>query len=98
MTALLTNLDREGVPQVVIERREDRGLNRADRRTIQHARTAGLISEALSYRFEAPKVEPLLWVPDAIAGAVGMHLADKAHDYFDRLGVDSLSFSVRRVL
>lgn len=98
MTALLANLDREGIHQVVIERREDRGLNRADRRTIHDARQAGLVSESFSYRFEAPKEEPLLWVPDAIAGAVGMHLANKAHDYFDRLGTDSLTLTVRRAL
>ncbi len=97
MTALFANLEREGIHQVVIERREDRGLNRADRRTVHDAQQAGLVSEAFTYRFEAPKAEPLLWVPDAIAGAVGMHLANKTHDYFDRLSTGSL-LVVRRAI
>lgn len=97
MTELLANLDREGIDQVVIERREERGLNRADRRTIHGAQQAGLVSEALTYRFQAPREEPLLWVPDAIAGAVGMHLANKTSVYFDRLGTGRL-LVVRRAI
>lgn len=72
-------------------------MNRADRRTIHDAQQAGLVSGGFTHRFEAPKVEPLLWVPDAIAGAVGMHLANKAHGYFDKLGTGSL-LVVRRVI
>lgn len=96
LTTLLNDLRHEGVSELVIERREDRALNSADRRTILDAKQAGLTSLDLLYRFEAPKAEPLLWVPDAIAGAVGLHLAGVDSTYYDRLTLGALSVVVRR--
>ncbi len=72
LTTLLADLRHEGVGELVIERREDRLLNTADRQTILDAQHAGMASPSLVYRFELPKAEPLLWVPDAMAGAIGI--------------------------
>ena len=98
LTTLLDDLRHEGVDELVIERREDRALNSADRQTILDGQHAGLIAPDLRYRFEAPKAEPLLWVPDAIAGAVGLHLAGVTSAYYDRLSLGALSLVVRRTV
>lgn len=42
LTSLVDDLCREGVGELVIEKREDRALNGADRRTILDAQHAGL--------------------------------------------------------
>lgn len=94
LTTLLDDLRREGVDELVIERRHQ-ALDNADRQTILDARHSGLAPADLLYRFAAPHDEPLLWMPDAIAGAVGMHLAGNS-TYYHRLDVGSL-LVVRRV-
>ncbi len=95
LTTLLDDLRHEGVDELVIERRH-RAQDNLDRQTILDARHAGLAPADLLYRFEAPKAEPLLWVPDAIAGAVGLHLAGLTNDYYNRLSFGGL-LVVRRV-
>ena len=94
LTTLLDDLRHEGVDELVIERRHQ-ALDHLDRQTILDAQHAGLAPSNLLYRFEAPKIEPLLWVPDAIAGAVGMHLAGDS-TYYDRLHLGGV-LVVRRV-
>lgn len=85
LTSLLSDLGREGVDEVVIEARETRQLDRQDALTISAAREAGLVPESLTYRFGRPKEEPLLWVADAIAGAVGEQLVGRTNRYHDVL-------------
>lgn len=66
---------------------ETRGLHAdtEDRKTIAQAQRSGYASQRPSYRFESPR-NPLLWVPDAIAGAVASSLADGVDRYVEQLG------------
>lgn len=60
---------------MVIESRQEHN-DRKDRREILGAQRAGVASEGLRYRHARPKDEPLLWLPDALAGAIGTSIAD----------------------
>jgi hypothetical protein len=44
--------------------------DRRDIRLVDSARTKGLVPGSLVVRFARPKDDPMLWIPDAIAGAV----------------------------
>jgi len=39
----------------------------------------------LIYRHGRPKEEPLLWLPDAVAGTVGLKIARKDDTFFNML-------------
>lgn len=48
-------------------------------------RTRGVIPKSLRLDFERPRNEPMLWVPDVVAGAVSAsHAGDREH----RLALD----------
>jgi hypothetical protein len=66
---LLHELDLLGVSQVWLESRAP-AQDQRDLRLIDSARGKGLISRAMSVDFARPMQEPMLWLPDAIAGAV----------------------------
>lgn len=68
----------------MIESREAHNDSK-DARTIEQARRAGRASSQLSYRFDRPSAEPLLWFPDAVAGALAAHLADGDSSYLGQL-------------
>jgi hypothetical protein len=74
LNRLLWDVRDIGVTELVFESRQQRN-NQKDRRTIVHAVKSGIASPTLRYRFERPKEEPLLWLPDAVAGAVATDLA-----------------------
>jgi hypothetical protein len=61
-------LDHEGVGELMIESRGPQDTH--DRRVLLSATEDGLCSGDLSYSFET-KAEPLMWLPDAIAGLLG---------------------------
>ncbi len=82
LTALAGDLDREGVAELVLERRDEAG-NRLDRQTFLDARHGGIAD--LVYRFAAPEDEPLLWAADAVAGAVCAHVAGSTSRYYEAL-------------
>jgi hypothetical protein len=69
LEALLPALEETGVSQVYIESRENRG-NRRDIQVIDALRTKGLISAGIRADHALPLEEPMLWLPDAVAGAV----------------------------
>ena len=77
LEALVWDLRDRGIDELVIE---TRGLvpDRRDSLAIRDARRAKVASPALRYRFGRPKDEPLLWIPDAIAGAISALEADPA--------------------
>jgi hypothetical protein len=83
LKGLLRRLRDEGVARMVIETRGEHG-DAEDRRVIYHAQRSGHASSKLTYCFDAP-VNPFLWVPDAIAGAVGSVFADGIARYIDEL-------------
>lgn len=47
-------------------------LNDRDRTLVARLRSRGAMPTGLFVDFEVPSAEPMLWVPDAVAGSVGM--------------------------
>jgi hypothetical protein len=81
---LLAELRSRDVQTVVFESRQERN-DRKDRREVISAQRAGVADPALVYRHGRPKEEPLLWLPDAIAGAVGLGIANHEHELAELL-------------
>lgn len=73
-----------GITELVFESRQARN-DQKDRQTILRAQKAGRAPAELTYPFERPSAEPLLWLPDAVAGAVAAGLTGDA-GYLERLG------------
>lgn len=82
--SLLAELPNLRANRLVIESRQEHN-DRKDRREILGAQRAGVAAPDLVYRHGQPKLEPPLWLPDAIAGAIGMSLADGQHELFSAL-------------
>jgi hypothetical protein len=70
LETLLPRLDEMGVTQVVLERRTP-SLVAADRKMVIAIRGKRLIGAGLRVETAQPKDEPMLWLPDAVAGAFG---------------------------
>lgn len=70
MEALLPHLEGEGVSQVFLEARTPTLVTR-DMRMVDACRSKGLITPGIRVDIAQPSEEPLLWLPDAVAGAVG---------------------------
>ena len=83
---LVTALASHDVGEMVFEARQER-LNRRDRRTMVSIQRAGL-GPGLRYRFARPHEEPLLWMPDVLAGAFGPWLVMGDDSYVVRLPAD----------
>ena len=66
---LLFDLDAHGVAVVVMETRT-RSLNGKDTSAIDAWRSQGLINRTTRVSHADPAAEPLLWLPDIVAGAV----------------------------
>lgn len=71
MERLLWNLDERGVADAVFEQRNS-DMDRRDREMVATLRGRWVIRTRLRVSWENPVVEPLLWLPDLIAGAVSM--------------------------
>jgi hypothetical protein len=82
--ALLADLNDQGVGTLVFESRQERN-DRRDRREVMTAQKAGVADPDLVYRHGRPKEEPLLWLPDAVAGTVGEHVAHGNREFFELL-------------
>jgi hypothetical protein len=66
---LLHELGVFGVGDVWLESRST-APDRRDIRLVDSARRKGLVPSSLQVGFARPKEEPMLWLPDAVAGAV----------------------------
>jgi hypothetical protein len=66
---LLFELHRRQVSHVWLEARTE-SLNRTDVRFVEALRAQRVITNALRVDFGQPSAEPMLWLPDAVAGAV----------------------------
>lgn len=75
MQRLLYELSELGVSHVWIENRTQ-SLNRRDMQMIDALRSTRAIPDSLTLDFAMPSVEPMLWVPDIVAGAVGLYRRD----------------------
>ncbi|MFD7026267.1 hypothetical protein [Promicromonospora sukumoe] len=69
MERLLYELDQLGVREVNLESRHS-SLNKRDIRLVDALRLRGSISSGIVVDFALPNDEPMLWAPDAVAGAV----------------------------
>lgn len=68
LTRMLWELEQRQVLDVLLESRTH--LDSEDRAHILGAQKAGHLTRELRYAFERPNLEPLLWLPDLVAGAV----------------------------
>ncbi|MGY4767464.1 hypothetical protein ACXC9Q_11165 [Kribbella sp. CWNU-51] len=66
---LLSELDQFGVSEAWLESRAA-AQDRRDLRLVDSARRKRLISPDLQVGFARPSAEPMLWLPDAVAGAM----------------------------
>jgi len=69
LECLLYELEGFGVTQAWFESRTKAG-DRRDRSLVDSARDKNLVSHKLTVDFARPLQEPMLWLPDAVAGAV----------------------------
>jgi ribosomal protein L39E len=81
MESMLMELDRRGVRQVWMESRKP-SQDLKDLKMLDAARSKGFLGAGLRLDFARPKAEPMLWIPDAVAGALGAAL--KADDMIPR--------------
>lgn len=81
---LLVELHDRGVQTVVFESRQEHN-DRRDRREIIAAQRDGVAAADLVYHHGRPKEEPLLWLADAIVGAVGLSVVTGDHDLAELL-------------
>lgn len=95
MELLLIELDRCGVRQVWVESRKAT-QNSRDLRMLDAVRNKGVIGAGLHLDFALPKAEPMLWLPDAVAGAVG--LAHRHEDLQPRDLLGDKVIELRRLL
>lgn len=70
MELMLVELDRRGVRQVRVESRKV-SQDARDLKLLDAVRSKRLVSAGLRLDFALLTVEPMLWIPDAVAGAVG---------------------------
>jgi hypothetical protein len=70
LQTLLPHLEQMGVTYVVMERRTP-SLVQKDQKMITAIRGKQLIGSGLRIDTAMPKEEPMLWLPDAVAGAFG---------------------------
>ncbi len=69
MELLLWELDKLGVTQVWVENRTQ-SLNRRDLTTVDRMRGRRIITNNIRVDFALPSEEPMLWLPDVVAGAM----------------------------
>lgn len=84
LTRLLWELEQRAVNDVVFETRQHRDAE--DRAHIASQQRAGHLSRRLRYGYGQPKQEPLLWLPDVVAGAVAYARAGLDPSYLEALG------------
>lgn len=72
MQRLLHELNQLDVSHVWVESRTH-SLNRRDMRMIDALRSQRVIPDSLTLDFALPSSEPMLWLPDVVAGAVGLY-------------------------
>jgi hypothetical protein len=85
LSRLVWELDQYGVRDLLMERRPA-ALMARDRRTLTGTMRGRVASSDLRYGFAGPREECLLWLPDVVAGAAVLAVADGAASYLDPLG------------
>lgn len=86
LATLAARLVHHGVDELVIESRGHRDVE--DDRALLDCRRDGVIGADLLWRHDRPHDEPLLWLPDALAGVLGGHLlGQEKQGYLEMLPV-----------
>lgn len=73
--SLVPQLHAKGMTSLIVEARQQR-LNQRDVHTFSALRLARQLAPTCRFDFVKGSAEPLLWVADAMVGAVGAQLAD----------------------
>lgn len=81
LTVLLADM---GVSRVFLEERHP-SLNERDKRLIDAIRGKKLIPAELRIDIQRPSEEPMLWMPDIVAGAVGADRVRRDPQYLDAI-------------
>jgi hypothetical protein len=68
--ALVADLAAIGGQKLTIDKRETTEKNDRDRRQIDGFIKRGILPKDFQYAFEKPPAEPIIWIADAVAGAV----------------------------
>lgn len=84
MWNLIAELGRRDVHDAVFEAREP-GQNKKDQKTLHAISRAGVAGPGFRYTFTRPHDEPLLWLPDYLAGAAGEYLHTGSGRYLGML-------------
>lgn len=94
MIHLLHILAGLGVAQVWAEQRTP-SLNRRDLQLINALRSQQAIPADLRVDFAQPLQEPMLWIPDVVAGALGAHLRGSDSTPYEALRARIVEHQVR---
>lgn len=86
LEVLLPRREQLGVTQVVMEQRTP-SLDEGDRKMVIAIRGKRLIGSGLRVNTARPKEEPMLWLPDAVAGAFGLARDVSQPEYLALIGV-----------
>lgn len=81
---LLFELDHLGITRASIESRQA-AQDRRDQEMVEAMRGAHALSNGLRVVFAKPLDDPLLWIPDAVAGMTLAALRDGNHSWLDQL-------------
>jgi len=84
VNSLVWDLHERDIKHAVFESRGEHG-DRRDAATIEQARRAKWAAAAVTYGFDRADDEPLLWIADALAGAISAHLAEGDATYLEEL-------------
>ncbi|TSD53587.1 hypothetical protein [Aeromicrobium piscarium] len=81
---LLFELDQRGVTRAWIESRQA-AQDRRDQEMVASLHGSGAISPGFTVTFAKPLDDPMLWIPDAVAGMTLAALRDDNHAWLDQL-------------
>ncbi len=95
LVRLSSELAKEGATQLVIESRLGQDVD--DEESIREARSSGILPPTFSDPVFGDKSEPLLWLPDAVAGAVRQAEAGKEPRWLNQLYDDGVILGIHRV-
>ncbi len=76
LSALLADAGRRACKRLIIDKRDAVYKNDFDAATIARSIDKGRVAEDFEHGFKWPSREPLLWVPDAVCGAIQAVLSD----------------------
>jgi hypothetical protein len=96
MEAMILRLQEIGVTQVWIENRTP-SLNKRDRLMVDAMRSKRILVAGTRVDFARPLEEPMLWIPDALAGSSGMARKGSETVYRDLMGhtVEEIEILIR---